>query len=336
MTHHAPSIVVIIPYYQREHGLLRRAVTSVLDRGAHLPIRVVVVDDESPLPARDDIGDLVEASNGAVEILQQANAGPAAARNTALDYVCTDAPYVTFLDSDDQWIGPFLEDAYFALAQGYDLFIGNARRGARSGTRFEWSEDSASNIYPEHHVPIDRALEIYEFCGDFFDLMVRRTNLIGSGAIAYRMDRFSSLRFHSGLFQGEDRLFKLVLAKDLNAVAFSPKIYVEEGEGVNIFDKAEWGTPESLRLTSNYVRLSRMLLEELRLTQEQRRYLAGRQGQSRMAFAATLLHLILHKKEVNWLLVKETLASDPMAIRNIVFKAVQLAWRRFGSKGGSL
>jgi cellulose synthase/poly-beta-1,6-N-acetylglucosamine synthase-like glycosyltransferase len=52
-------IAVIIPYYQRDKGILSRAVTSVL--GQELPsattLRVIVVDDASPLAAEIDLAE---------------------------------------------------------------------------------------------------------------------------------------------------------------------------------------------------------------------------------------------------------------------------------------
>ena len=126
MSNTEAKIAIIVPYFQREPGLLRQCVQSVLDTRGWVRVRILVVDDGSPRPAEEEIGDLVDAET--VTIIQQENAGPAAARNTGLDYA-GDVPFVTFLDSDDQWTGPFLQDAVRALEQGYDLFVGDSKRG---------------------------------------------------------------------------------------------------------------------------------------------------------------------------------------------------------------
>ena len=107
-------------------SVCKQCVQSVLDTRGWVRVRILVVDDGSPRPAEEEIGDLVDAET--VTIIQQENAGPAAARNTGLDYA-GDVPFVTFLDSDDQWTGPFLQDAVRALEQGYDLFVGDSKRG---------------------------------------------------------------------------------------------------------------------------------------------------------------------------------------------------------------
>jgi glycosyltransferase involved in cell wall biosynthesis len=123
-------IAVIIPYYQRDPGILARALDSVraqeLPRGLHL--HVYVVDDGSPLPAAGEIAD-----SSALTLLVQDNAGPGAARNAALDRVEADggAEVVAFLDSDDIWHPTHLAEAVAALDRGYDFYCcDNARPGS--------------------------------------------------------------------------------------------------------------------------------------------------------------------------------------------------------------
>lgn len=303
-----PKMAVIIPYFQREAGLLRQCVQSVLETRGSVQVRVVVVDDGSPLPAEREIGDL--EGDGAVRIIQQANAGPAAARNTGLDHV-TGIPFVTFLDSDDQWTGPFLQDAVQALEQGYDLFVGDSRRNGVADTRFQWGRSAADNIQPGKHRPVDVDHAIYEFVGDFFDLLVRRSNIVSANTMAYRYDRFPEVRFPESLIQGEDRLFKLRLGQRVERVAFSPHVYAEEGEGVNIFDKSGWNTEGYLGLTSNYIALARMVLQEIPLNARQRAFVRRQLGKSRRAFVAGVLHQLRHRRGMDWQGVASTLRSDP-------------------------
>ena len=87
-----PAVTVVIANH--DHGrFLPEAVASARDQGA----RVVVVDDGSTdahtLAVLDELP-------GEVEVLRQANAGPAAARNRGLARVTT--PYVLCLDADDR------------------------------------------------------------------------------------------------------------------------------------------------------------------------------------------------------------------------------------------
>src|SRR5215468_936299 len=113
-------IGVVIPYYQREAGLLRRALRSVAAQD-HPPVQVIVVDDGSPRPAAEEITpELQEAVPGLMVILQ-ANHGIAAARNAALDALTGDVSAVALLDSDDYWEPSHLRHAAAALSLGADF-----------------------------------------------------------------------------------------------------------------------------------------------------------------------------------------------------------------------
>lgn len=96
------SVGVVIPLYNK--GILvRRALNSVLNQ-TYQNFEVVVVDDGST----DEGPDVVrECSDPRVRLIQQANAGPGAARNRGVQE--TQAPYLTFLDADDEWMPRFLE-----------------------------------------------------------------------------------------------------------------------------------------------------------------------------------------------------------------------------------
>src|SRR5262249_52448826 len=114
------NVAVIIPFFQRAQGLLRRAVGSAFAQQGARPT-VMVVDDGSPIPARDELVGLT--SRGSLQVIEQANAGPAAARNRALDSLRDDIEFVAFLDSDDTWDSRHLENASAAVSQGADLYF---------------------------------------------------------------------------------------------------------------------------------------------------------------------------------------------------------------------
>lgn len=97
-----PLVSVILPTFNRAE-LLPGAVESVLAQSWR-PLELLVVDDGSSdgtpalcqaLKARS------EQSGVAAVFLRQANAGPAAARNLALQRAGGD--YIAFLDDDDRW-----------------------------------------------------------------------------------------------------------------------------------------------------------------------------------------------------------------------------------------
>jgi glycosyltransferase involved in cell wall biosynthesis len=89
------DVAVVIPCFN--HGrFLGEAVASALGQSGGPP-RVVVVDDGSTEP--DTERALGELPDG-VQLVRQANVGPAAARNAGIE--ATDTPLVTMLDADDR------------------------------------------------------------------------------------------------------------------------------------------------------------------------------------------------------------------------------------------
>jgi glycosyltransferase involved in cell wall biosynthesis len=92
----SPLVAVVIPLFDRRHCILD-AVDSALAQ-TYPAVEVVVVDDGSS----DGGGELVREQAGTdprVRVVFQENRGPSAARNAGVGV--TDAPFVTFLDSDD-------------------------------------------------------------------------------------------------------------------------------------------------------------------------------------------------------------------------------------------
>lgn len=97
------KFTVVIPYYQKQHGVLGRALASVFAQTVQ-DFDLVIVDDESPYPIENEIAELSEAQQNRIKIVKQKNGGPGGARNTGLDNVPAETSYVAFLDSDDIWI----------------------------------------------------------------------------------------------------------------------------------------------------------------------------------------------------------------------------------------
>jgi glycosyltransferase involved in cell wall biosynthesis len=97
-----PQVSVIIPLYNKR-PYIRRALDSVL-RQTYRDFEVVVVDDGSI-----DAGpELVQTyCDTRLRMVRQTNVGPGSARNRGLAESM--APYVAFLDADDEWMSGYLE-----------------------------------------------------------------------------------------------------------------------------------------------------------------------------------------------------------------------------------
>lgn len=89
---------VIVPAYNAALTL-KRALDSILAQ-TWPPAEIVVVDDGSP--DRQKIADIVAGCAGPVRLIQQENAGPAAARNVGIG--ASSSPWIAFLDADDSWL----------------------------------------------------------------------------------------------------------------------------------------------------------------------------------------------------------------------------------------
>ena len=65
---------VIIPYYQRQVGILQKALRSVFAQRVEFA-RIIVVDDRSPVPASSDLSAVGTDPRFPVTLLEQVNAG---------------------------------------------------------------------------------------------------------------------------------------------------------------------------------------------------------------------------------------------------------------------
>ncbi|MBA3324827.1 MAG: glycosyltransferase family 2 protein [Rhodobacteraceae bacterium] len=120
MTTDDPILSVVIPVYNRARGVAC-AIGSVLSSAAaaELPpgrIEIVVVDDGSTdgSAGAARAAGAAGAQQVATNVLRQANAGPAAARN--LGAAMARAPHIAFVDSDDLWLDWTLPACLEAMA----------------------------------------------------------------------------------------------------------------------------------------------------------------------------------------------------------------------------
>jgi glycosyltransferase involved in cell wall biosynthesis len=132
----SPLTTVIMPAYNSE-GTIRESVESV--RAQTDPrFEIVIVDDASPVPARETLAGLDDPRVRIVA--HETNRGSAAARSTALRLART--PLISQLDPDDAWepdylatILPYFDDPAIGLAYcnativghptGHDDYIGD-------------------------------------------------------------------------------------------------------------------------------------------------------------------------------------------------------------------
>lgn len=239
------SFAVIVPYFQRNSGVLRRTLASIAGQDLSAPVRVIVVDDSSPVPPGPEVNSVEWPGHMAVEIVTQSNAGPSAARNRGLDHL-GDECCVAFLDSDDCWAPFHLSSAQLAFSLGYDFYTSDRQLDA-AGTR-AFAKFFADALPLKRLEGPDWAHELTE---PLIDLTVSRP--IGSTcSMVITRDLLGQTRFLPRLrHAGEDGLFATMLASKRPRVFISTRVDTFIGDGVNIFTAGGWASRAAMMRALN-------------------------------------------------------------------------------------
>jgi succinoglycan biosynthesis protein ExoW len=320
----ADRITVIIPYYQKNAGILRKAVASAMTQDVQADVQVIVVDDASPVPASSELADLIAQYPGQIHIITQANAGPAAARNKGLDHVPAGTEYVAFLDSDDEWIATHLSNALMSLNAGCDFYFADHYQLHQTVSAF----NRAKRIAVSEHPCIAGAEHLHAYEGDMFD-QILRGNIIGTSTVVYRYAKFPKQRFHEEfVYAGEDYLFWLELAQQTKKIAFSALCECKYGEGVNIFSGSGWGTENSLIRIHHEMKFKKALTRFFSLNQAQLAFNAEAVRTLRSSFVADVLHRLSHRRKLDSSLLRRHFHIDPQSFFYFVPLAISLKLKR--------
>jgi glycosyltransferase involved in cell wall biosynthesis len=141
------SVSVVMPAYNAR-TLVAQALGSVLDQGAAVR-EVIVVDDGST----DGTPALVRNFDPRVHLIEQQNAGPAAARNRGL--AAASGEYLAFCDADDLWLPGKLDAQLAHLSRHPDLKMVYGRISY-------WYEDengAYSDLSAQEVTPSDREID---------------------------------------------------------------------------------------------------------------------------------------------------------------------------------
>src|SRR4051794_39258566 len=230
------KIAVVIPYYQRSAGILRRALVSIAGQKIddRTQLSVIVVDDGSPSDIGREIDDLLLPDHMTVATHRQTNRGPAAARNAGLDLVPSDATWIAFLDSDDEWLPNHICTALTSLRNGADIYFCDHKRKGSHGSYFP------SVPFPFTNDPILSR-------DDMLTLTLRHMPSHIS-TVVFRREIGHTARFETRLRgAGEDLIYIVQLTCLAERIAVSPQINVVCGDGVNIFfGNFAWDAPGNL------------------------------------------------------------------------------------------
>lgn len=318
------SIAVVIPFYQKRTGILRKAIDSALAQKDVAPFKIIIVDDASPVSARSELADLLPQYGERILIIEQANAGPAAARNKGLDNVPAGTEFVAFLDSDDEWIDSHLANAVKALGNDLDFYFSDHYQLKQTVSAFK----RGGRIDTSAHPQIGGETHLHRYIGDMFD-QILMGNIIGTSTVVYRFAKFPALRFREEyVYAGEDYLFWLELAAQTKHIAFSSLCECTYGEGVNIFAGSGWGTEKSLIRLHYEMKYKKALPRLFGLNSVQLRANRETVKHLRRSFLADLLHRISHRRPIGKDVIHRQFTVDPQTFYYSLPLMLQIVFKR--------
>lgn len=291
------AVAVIIPYFQRKPGILRRAVASVLRQRnlENIRVDIIAVDDGSPQPAQTEIQGLEIVAPFSLAIIEQKNSGVAAARNAGLGRVGSKTTFIAFLDSDDIWEPDHLSTAISALNSLGDFYFCDSKRIAEQHSAF--TEAAFAEFLANHAEP--RPHGVYQLDAKaFFDQSVRRL-VCRTPTVVYRREAAPDLRFDASLrIACEDCFFFCQLIQRCKRILCCTERVVQCADGVNI-----WATKDGWDDPSHFTRHLAQLLalykmrDTLPLSTANARFIGRRIEKLRALFAFLTVRYILKMRK---------------------------------------
>lgn len=254
------NVGVVIPFYQRERGILPRALSSI--RGQLLPpgvqVEVIVIDDSSPVPAAEEMATFSNDDRIRWNYIFQSNAGPGAARNMGIDWLDRkDIRYLAFLDSDDEWRPSHLANAIAALESGGDFYFSDHSRTLDCESYFNEDKNVRSTLHGINSTyTVPSGVNARIFAPNSINDAMLENYLSQTSTIVLRRTTLGNFRFDPELrHAGEDYMLWLQLALNGARICISYEIEVVCGTGINMYHGSyDWDSKDILvRLSSEIV-----------------------------------------------------------------------------------
>lgn len=305
----APLVTVVIPYFQREAGVLRKALSSVaLQENCPGTVLALIVDDASPAPAAPEVAAVDWPDGIQAQVIQQANGGPGAARNTGLNSAPDGSDFIAFLDSDDEWSADHLARASTTLRQGFDFYFADHLQLGADVSAFR----RAKRIQPTDHLALPSLDQAFAYQGDFFDQTLRH-NVVGTSTVVISRPRLGKLRFRPEFTSaGEDYLFWMEASLHQARVAFSTKIEAVYGRGINVFAGSGWGTEGHLKRIHDETAFKKHVLRNFELDSLQASSVRTDLQRLRVSFWRDVIRRLRRDRRVPFDLIRRQLAVDPL------------------------
>ncbi len=266
----AEIFAIVIPYYQRDPLVLRRAVRSILAQKVpkNIEVKIVIADDSSPCPPSESLNNLDIKPPFVLKLLKQKNGGAASARNLGLASLSEDMPkYCAFLDSDDEWLPGHIKDAVEHIDKGADFWFTDSYDD-EGRTSFSYQNYMISrHDIGENSQPVIRALEGQEAFNEILEDCLPHTS-----TVVFHYRKSPQLRFDTTLkIAGEDHLFWISAIAASSKVMYSTALRGRRGEGVSIFrHNLNWDSPNAIDIAIYQTLLRERISTLFDLTAEQR------------------------------------------------------------------
>lgn len=241
------KLTVVIPFYQKQPGILRRALASVFAQTFE-DLHVIVVDDRSPHPIADELAGLSPHESARLDVISQPNAGPGGARNTGLDHIPPNSEFVAFLDSDDVWTPDHLMNAFQSMTRfGADCYWSSITGCHDFYYHFRVSAlEESENVTRISENPL--LIELPQLQ----EVMLKNWSFLHISSMVIGRNLFRTVRFDATLtFAAEDVLFFCDCARAAKRVILCDAAGAIRGKGVNIFHSVDNASPQFLQQQFN-------------------------------------------------------------------------------------
>ena len=297
----SPTVAVIIPFFQREAGILSRALRSVASQSfARDALYVLVIDDGSPVSAAQEFAAFPPPPEVRVTVIRQVNRGPNEARNTGLQNLEPSTRWIAYLDSDDEWTSAHLERALHTLAAGCNAYFANLFHLGDTIDEFT----KAARVRPAEHPMVgdDPTLRVYR--GDMVNQIVT-ANIIFMPTLVIDAAALGQVRFpNAHQHGGGDYLYWLELIHHGARFGFSTVPEVRCGSGINMWYRNGWGTDGLAMRIVDEARFRRTAIARYAQSGTTKKSLHAQLVALQMGMIRDLLHRLRRGKPVQWRAVK--------------------------------
>jgi succinoglycan biosynthesis protein ExoW len=321
----AARIGVVIPYFQRDAGLLYRALSSVADQ-EHSPVQVVVVDDGSPRAAGEEITPALRSALPGLTLIHQTNQGIAAARNAALDALNTEVTAVALLDSDDHWERSHLRYAASALSLGADFFFSNSRV---EGEPLDHFQHPGRRRLLSDSEPVAGEPGIVRW-RDGASALMGAACPFATATVVFRRSLKPDLRFPTSFRRaGEDQLafWELLVRSSVIMYCTEPTLVYGSG-GLGTWQKSTFGSVTHLVRLADEIQLRRRVLSSYPVSAGDRPLIQRAIRARRFMALYSALHLLRRNRGEAVREIFYLLRSDPMCSASWCIDLPKLLYRR--------